>query len=77
MAVVIGLVVGFAAGWAAHMLFGDSIQRFIRPEKSTPEASIIPPRQTRSRFVPICSCVLELRQYQMPIVENGGVGRDR
>ena len=27
-----------------------------------PEASITPQRQTRSRFVPICSCVLELRR---------------
>lgn len=40
MAVVIGVVIGFAAGWAAHMLFGESIQRFIRPEKSTSKAAI-------------------------------------
>ena len=37
MAVVIGLVVGFAAGWGAHMLFGPAVQRMIRSEKpSTP-----------------------------------------
>ena len=40
MAVVIGVVIGFAAGWAGNMFFGESVQRLIRPGSSTSKAPI-------------------------------------
>ena len=40
MAAVIGLVVGFAAGWAAHVFFGPSVQRVVGAKASTTNAAI-------------------------------------
>ena len=40
MALLIGIVIGFAGGWVANMLFGESVQRRIRPEKPPSNAAI-------------------------------------